>query len=1391
MSQNQRQASLFAAETFQNVYRSYKNVDFRAYDFYSLKNALIEYIKRNYPEDFNDYIESSEYIAVIELLAYLGTSISFRMDLNARENFIDTAERRESVVRLAQMINYQPKRNKPSNGILKVVGVETTETVYDSLGRNLSNTSVFWDDPNNPDCYDQYVTIMNAAFPAGSPFGKSVKKGMVGGISTDLYRINAVKNIQVAYPISLPVNGQQQQCDVCNVDFTSDGVFVERHPDPSSYFHIMYRNDGHGFSSTNTGFFVYFRQGRLNNYDFLYEFPVENISETLTTKNINEDDVYVQSIDNNGNVLSKWTKVSYSRGNESIVYNSIDKSDRDIFSITSGVDDTVTIQYSDGNFGNVPTGLMRVWARESANTVMVMRPDEINNINLRIPYVGQDSQTYYLRVVLSLEETVNNATVSESNDDIKKRAPQGYYTQDRMVNPKDYNTFPLTIGNEILKVNTINRTHSGHSRYISINDPTGFHQSMYITASDGAFYKDTQTPTLTANYDSETDDPRAFVIATIQNHLKNDELSNFFYDDYIENYRLYMSETANLSPEYIKTNVFAVVPVVSWNTISDTDIDNVGYLVIYDEETMEKIKRVIDPSFSERDYGYDKFIEAGSVLKFASDKISKNYLSATVMSMEEAYDVNENKFTKIFFNVNIPNGWVMVEAYPAFRTTFTDQEISAIVAELTNTSNFSLMYIFDDTTTVNLALGWNVVASTGVENFSFGDENSLWLATATYTSSNDTQYTFETRGTRYVFESESDVRFYVDQDQQKKYASDLVIAKLDEIVISETNPQTKNKVEEWVLTTVDGGEKWVFAADVSITYDKEYVNLGSRNYTAENVTAIVEVPDSASTVTCIVKNGIITFVGNPTIGCVLRVELKGNSEKLEKNYSLNIVKSFYETSGYLNSAKVEVIPADLNNDGIPDDPYIFNEMIDKNDIVFFENTVDENGFSVNRLWTSNWYDLRSDGVGDMDWTAFGTTDLFLIMSEDRDVLQYEMNYAMLYDLLTSEQYDADEETMTVMVSGYLSYLFIQNEDEYGAFMSGDFESITGNKGGFDDIVLSVVTEYRKPTSYLRMEEIANNIFTLSYNVEVKNVVLTNSLVKLNNVLLSEGVSIVYSANDSLITVTLDEEIYGDELGAALVEVDIAIRQSPENVAFNYLSSIDSYSMFTYANDETHSAAKGRSYTQNKKSVFQYPFDYKWRHFSTDDNRIDPSVSNIMDMLVLTNSYYDSMKKWKRERKSIYEMPTPPTTEELRSNFSSLTKYKMMTDEIIFKSCSFKALFGQQAPIELRAKFKVIKVPNSLMTDNEIKTKVVELIDKYFDISEWDMGETFYFTELAAYIHKEMAGVIGTVILVPEHPESWFGSLFEVKVGQNELLMSTAQVSDILIVDSLTQNNMRA
>ena len=41
--------------------------------------------------------------------------MSFRVDLNARENFLELAERRESVLRLARLLSYNPKRNQSAN----------------------------------------------------------------------------------------------------------------------------------------------------------------------------------------------------------------------------------------------------------------------------------------------------------------------------------------------------------------------------------------------------------------------------------------------------------------------------------------------------------------------------------------------------------------------------------------------------------------------------------------------------------------------------------------------------------------------------------------------------------------------------------------------------------------------------------------------------------------------------------------------------------------------------------------------------------------------------------------------------------------------------------------------------------------------------------------------------------------------------------------------------------------------------------------------------------------------------------------------------------------------------------------------------------------------------
>jgi hypothetical protein len=96
MSSTDRQNKLLLAEDWKKIYQSFNYADFKSYDFDTLRRTMINYLRSNYPEDFNDYIESSEYLALIDMIAFLGQNLSFRIDLNARENFLELSERRET-----------------------------------------------------------------------------------------------------------------------------------------------------------------------------------------------------------------------------------------------------------------------------------------------------------------------------------------------------------------------------------------------------------------------------------------------------------------------------------------------------------------------------------------------------------------------------------------------------------------------------------------------------------------------------------------------------------------------------------------------------------------------------------------------------------------------------------------------------------------------------------------------------------------------------------------------------------------------------------------------------------------------------------------------------------------------------------------------------------------------------------------------------------------------------------------------------------------------------------------------------------------------------------------------------------------------------------------------
>ena len=180
----------YSAETWERIYQSFAQVSFVSYDFDSILQSLVDYTRIYYPEVFNDYVTSSEFIALIESFAYIAEQLAYRIDMVSHENFITTAQRKQSILRLAKLISYKATRNIPVRGMVKFNTVSTTERTMDSRGVDISGLTITWNDPNNPNWKEQFILVMNKIL--SSRFGQPQKTFQVGDVVMDLYNLRNI-----------------------------------------------------------------------------------------------------------------------------------------------------------------------------------------------------------------------------------------------------------------------------------------------------------------------------------------------------------------------------------------------------------------------------------------------------------------------------------------------------------------------------------------------------------------------------------------------------------------------------------------------------------------------------------------------------------------------------------------------------------------------------------------------------------------------------------------------------------------------------------------------------------------------------------------------------------------------------------------------------------------------------------------------------------------------------------------------------------------------------------------------------------------------------------------------------------------------------------------------
>jgi len=1128
MSSIDRQNNLLITEDWKKIYQSFKNADFQSYDFENLRRTMITYLRTNYPEDFNDYIESSEYLALVDLIAFLGQSIAFRVDLNARENFLELAERRDSVLRLARLISYNAKRNIPAKGLLKFTTVRTTETVVDSNGRNLAGQVITWNDPSNANWLDQFNKVINAAMPATQQFGNPSAKADIYGIPTSQYRFQGANTDVPVYAFSKSIAGKSMNFEITSTTFSGEEFIYEEAPKVGNSPACIYRDDGKGAASINTGFFFNFTQGTLNAGAFTISQPSTNESIDIATQNINNTDVWLYRLDQNGAEAELWTKIPELTGNN-VIYNSLNKSIKNIYAVVTRTGDAVSLAFSDGTFGTLPLGDFRTYYRISNGLSYIINPADIRNISISIPYTSRKGQTETLTVTLSLVSTVSNAEASETNAYIKANASATYYTQNRMITAEDYNISPLSVNQQVVKIKSVNRTSSGISRYFDLKDPTGKYSSTNLFGNDGIIFQESYTLPIKFKYATKVD-IEGIIYNTIVDIIKNADLRNFYYSNFIN----FLSTSLN---------------IVWYNKTTDTT-SSTGYV-----GELNDIRPYPVGSFTSTDL---KYLTANSLVKFTAPtgyyfdlnnlnalKLGdatlsgrSNYVWAQVVSVNAngtaaGTGTLSSGLGPITLNQVIPSTAQITQIIPKLSLSLSSSVITTMIDLIYSNRPFGLRY---DATDQN----WKIIFENNLDStsvFSLSNQGSIsnlkndasWIML--FTTDNDF-YTVTTRLLRYVFESDDEIRFFF-EDNESVYDS------------------TSNSVI------------------------KDSINVLSIN----------------------TKPGL---TGKP----------------FTQDLKWDIVSSFNGLDGYVDNKKIVVSFQDSDNNAIVDNPQLFLDIVDYQNI--------QNSFIV------------------------------------------------------QEKY--------AISAGQNDYRYRNNSDNKVRFFAT--QSNIGSLSQYTD----------------------GQYFYFADTGVVKQLNLTKSL----------------------LVPTLDYKVYVGR----------------DNLKFQYI------------------------------------------HRADYESRIDPGASNIMDIYVLTKSYDTLFRQWLDGSTTV--KPLPPSSAELYNLIApKLNLIKSISDEIVYHPVTYKLLFGASSTIDLQASFKVTKSLNSVVSDNDIKSRTITAINQFFTLDNWNFGDIFYFTELSTYVMTQLAPDITNFIIVPRQDGSYFGSLFEIKCPSDQIFISSATVDDIDIITGITSGNIKS
>lgn len=439
-------------------------INYYSRDFDTIKQSLVQHAKRYYPDSFKDFSEAGFGSLMLDTVSYVGDVLSFYLDYQANESFLQTARETKNIINLSKQLGYKYDTSISSQGVVTMFAYVPTNALGNDIDYRYLPT-IKQGSLLAAQNGTQFILVEDCVF---SPTSEDIRAGQFNNGNIDYYVVRGYANV---------VSGEFQTLTINIGDFEK---FLKIKLPVSNITEIVSVVDSEGNE--------YFEVDYLTQ-DVIYR-PVSNLVSSKTeSKNFlrpfNVPRRFVLEKDGQDTYLQFGQ--GYDQGNN-LKENLIDPSKRilklhakNYFSDSTF--DPVNLVETD-KFGIVP-----------ANTSLsiVIRTNNVQNVNVGVDNVteivnaivefeepeslNQNIVNYIINTLESTnEEPILGQVTFDTPEEIKIKSKNIFASQNRAVTYEDYEAIVYRMPNEFGQVKRVSVTKDLNSFKRNLN--------LYVVGED-------------------------------------------------------------------------------------------------------------------------------------------------------------------------------------------------------------------------------------------------------------------------------------------------------------------------------------------------------------------------------------------------------------------------------------------------------------------------------------------------------------------------------------------------------------------------------------------------------------------------------------------------------------------------------------------------------------------------------------------------------------------------------------------------------------------------------------------------------------------------------------------------------------------------------------------